>query len=337
MKKVLFWRRLVSLSTIAVVCLAFSLSCDNGISKKAGDENTAFFEANPPSITWKGADKEAITSFSADVEVYSMNNRRDQGATLSNKYRMSLRKVDGMQLVRLDLDPALNGNRARSILSNGNEVLIFDTKSNEIQYRIPIAMDVSQDLAFLSLETAISRFDMSLIRSESKRLAFDMTEDTENRLVLDLPSHLFQGRPGDTRLSTRVAFDSTNDTLQSIETVTMLEDGSTVTSFMQPVYEDKDGIPVKVGMISILDTKIESLIEGFGPDTEIFESPDDIPEISEDALAAMVAEGSIQEANAPVFGNPADLSHQDTIIELYREIEINAVPESAFKLLMGGK
>jgi hypothetical protein len=323
--------------TLAIVCLAVFMACPNTTASSPTKEALQFFESNPTTIYWQGDAKQSIEAFQADVEVYTMNNRKDVASTLSDKYRMSLKKIDDVQYIRLDFDPAFNENRNRSVISNGTEMVLFNTKTEEVEYRLTLEPDVSKDLSFLSLETALSRLNLSHIKSESQRLAFDMNEEGEGMfLCIDLPSHLFASSPDSTRLSTRVTFDTQNETLQSVEIASILEDGTEVVSYAQPVYEEKNGEPVKVGTISIIDYKAPSLIEDFDPEIEIYESYDDIPTLSEEQLEVMLAEGSITESMPPVFGNPADLSYQSTVIELYREISINSVSDATFRLLLGG-
>lgn len=311
------------------------LACSNAVTSPSAAAEDLFNE-NPVTITWKGDASDGIESYSADIEVYAMNNRTDTHTSLQNKYRMSLKTINDVPHVRLDFAPEFNGGVYRSVMTNDKEMLVFDTNSGAIEYRLPVEDEVPQDLAFLGTETTLSRVNLSLIRSEAQRLAFDVTETEGVAVSINLPSHLFADNPYETRLSTRATFDAVNETLNEMEIVSVLEDGTTITTNLYPIYEDKNGEPVKVGSVTFIDTKVPNLIEGFDPDTEIFETIDDIPELSKEEAAQLEAEGNLHEMPSFTFGNPADLSYEETVIEVYSDIAINTVQDSTFRLLTGG-
>ncbi|OHE72509.1 MAG: hypothetical protein A2413_02785 [Treponema sp. RIFOXYC1_FULL_61_9] len=287
-------------------------------------------------IAWKGSSDVPMESFYADVEVWSMNNRDQKGTSVSNRYRMAMKTIEGVQYVRLDFDPALNEGRSRSIVSDNTEMVMFDTVTEAVEYRIPITRDVSSDLSFLDAESGISRMDLAGIRSTAARLYLDIAEEADNRLSLKIPSSMILNQSGNTRVSTKVSFDMSNDTLEEIEIVDRLEDGTVVTATTQPVYKDFEGTPIKVGTVSIIDSKAAVLVDGFTGDVPIYECPEDVPLISQETLGLMQSEGSIHPIDTMVFGNPADLSYQASIIEVYSDVGINATPDSLFKLLRGG-
>lgn len=66
---------------------------------------------------------------------------------------------------------------------------------------------------------------------------------------------------------------------------------------------------------------------------EYFNSIDEIPEISDEELEALAELGEIEEVENMKYGNPADLSYQETIIEMYNDIEINNLDEDLFKII----
>lgn len=325
---------LVSLLCVLMVTLLL-LACPNTATPTTADAEDLFSE-NPVNITWKGDPSDGMESYQADIEVYAMNNRTDTHTTLQNKYRMSLKTINDVPHVRLDFAPEFNGGVYRSIMTNDSEMLVFDTNSGVIEYRLPVEDEVPQDLAFLGAELTLSRVNLSLIRSESKRLAFDIAETEGVALSINLPSHLFSDNPYETRLSTRATFDTVNETLNEMETVSVLDDGTTMTTHLYPIYEDKNGEPVKVGSVTVIDAKTLNLIEGFDTDTEIFETIDDIPTLSKAEADRLRSEGNLHEMPSITFGNPADLSYEETVIEVYSDVEINTVENSTFRLLIGG-
>ena len=77
------------------------------------------------------------------------------------------------------------------------------------------------------------------------------------------------------------------------------------------------------------------MIDGINPDEmEWFESPEDIPEMSDSEYEELKASGCIEEISDMTFGNPADPSYTETIAEVYEDVKINAVSDETFKLLL---
>jgi hypothetical protein len=181
-------------------------------------------------------------------------------------------------------------------------------------------------------QSGLSRINLSLIRKEAQRLALDITEDsTGNTLLLELPPSMIPQNGYDKITRSRAVFDIANETLIETEVVMVREDETVVTTTATPVYEDKDGVPVKVGMVTVIDSKTP--FEDYESDVPIFNSLDDIPILSESDYAKMKEAGNIYEVPDMIFGNPADPSYVLTLYEVYRDIEINTAPESLFRLI----
>lgn len=292
-----------------------------------------FFDENPVAIIWQDAPGDtAINDFQTQVSVYSMNNRVDSGATLRTSYRMSLKAVAGEQLVRLDFTPEYADGQSLAVVSDKRQMITFNPDNNQIHQRLAMAEAVSSDIAFLSTEAALTRMDLSSIRQEALRLSLDMSENTGGHLTLDIPSHFFSSVEGEVRQSTRVAFDTAKETLFQVEVVTLREDGTKVTTTTYPMYQDEGGIPVKVGSVTVMDSKAAELLDGF-EGVEYFESMEQLPEMSLNEYERLKDEGLVVDEPL-MFGNPADLSYTETIIEVYNDIQINSLDESLFKLLL---
>jgi hypothetical protein len=263
------------------------------------------------------------------------NNRKGAEAVPTNNYRMARKTIDGVTYTRLDFGVDEEG-RLRSIVSDGNEMIYFDTATEKVQFRLNINESVHPDIAFFQTESMISKINLSKIRSEARRLSFDIAEDSGERFEFSLPSRYFPDEQTQ-RVSTRAVFDAVNEVLEEVEVINMIEGGTVITTTSVPVYQEKDGIPVKVGMVSTIESKVPGLIEGFEEDTPVYESYDDIPTISGEEVKKLEEAGLLFPAEDITFGNPADLSYTETVIEVYSDIEINAVPDAAFKLIRGGK
>lgn len=320
---------------IVSFCIAMT-GCNNPVDQKKVDQ---LMTDKPVSVRWNPGESNEIESFQADVEVYMMNNRKDTGATLQDKYRIATKLIDGTRYTRVDMDPQMyQGQTRMSVISNEKEIILFDPDTEVVSMRLPIDdVEVSADLSFLGLETGFSRLDITDIRQQANRLSMKIEDDdTSGLMILELPTELV-GNFSDKRISTRIAFDTTEETLQLVETVDYVEeDGSTITTTMQPMYQEVDGTPVKIGMITVIDTQIPNLIEGDWSEIPIYNSLNDIPTISDQEFEELQAAGKIHEAPPSTFGNPADLSSIDIMMELYSDVQVNETPDSTFRLLLEG-
>ena len=324
-------KRTAVLLLVAIAC-GF-IGCNNAVQEQR--TGLEYFIEQPINISWNGDKNEGVQSFQAQVEVYSMNNRRDIGAGLEQTYRLAIKTIGERIVTRLDFEN--DGNTPfRSFLSDGNEIIVFDPDTDEIAHRIPNA-DSSSPLARLfGNENGLSRVNLSRIRNEAQRLSLDLQETSEEgrgKMLLELPPDIIPQNGLDKITRSRAKFDLANETLIETEVVMIREDETVVTTTVTPVYEDKDGTPVKIGMITVIDSKAPNLIEGIG-DMPIFNSPDDVPTLSEEQFMEMQDNGNIHEIPDIVFGNPADLSFTETIYEVYRDIEINSAPENLFRLIL---
>jgi len=292
------------------------------------------FGEDPVTINWNGNKDEGVQSFSANVQVFSKNDRTDAHADLTGTYRLSVSTVGNRILTRVDMDFD-ESIPYRSIVSDGEEAVAFNPITNEIGYRIPMGDSDMPLGGVFGMQSTMSRVNLSLIREEARRLALNITENSATgTLVLQLPPELLGQNEEMRIISSRVAFDVANETLLETELIMVREDETVVTTTATPVYEDYDGVPVKIGMVTVIDSKAPGLIEGIDPDFPIYDSPEDIPIIGEAELAAMRESGIVQDIPNMTFGDPADLSYVLTVFEVYRDIEINAVPESAFRLIL---
>lgn len=286
---------------------------------------------NPTHITWTGDKSENVDGFAANVTVYTKNNRKDTHTSQTNSYRMSLKKIDNVLHTRLDFDRDANG-VYRSAVSNADEIAVFDTYSGQVAFRISSRDTVHPDLLAFNAENMISRINLSKIRNEAARLAFDTLEDSPQTLTFALPSHYFTN-DREQRISTRVSFDAVNEVLEEVQIVNALEDGTLITTTTNPLYQDHNGTPIKIGTASTIESKAPGLIDGFSDDVKIYESDDDFETISPAELRELQAKGVITPIEDLVFGNPADLSYIETIIEVYSDIEINTVSDETFRIM----
>ncbi|MCK9171197.1 MAG: hypothetical protein M0P01_12355 [Treponema sp.] len=323
-------------SRIAAVCIMLIpfFSCRNMGGTQGRNDAQELFEQNPVTVTWENPGAGGnIESYEADVEVYSMNNRKDTALTLQNKYRMSMKTINGGQYVRIDMDPDYNQGSARSIVSGKEGTIVFNTQSGEIQYRLPAEENaLPEDLVPFLSGNALTRMDVDGIRNECRKLSFDIQDKTDGEMLIQLPSALFPSDGYESRSSTSMLFDTADGTLVQTQVVCIESDGTEVKTDCYPVYEDKDGTPVKVGMVTEIISKAAQLLDN--DETGVYyNSIDDIPEISDEEYERLTAEGNITQTDHVSFGNPADPGYTETIAELYQDVHINTVSDSQFKML----
>lgn len=311
------------------------------ISCKSSQEKeipySKMFKENPVTINWQQNETSSddIESFQANVSVYSMNNRTDTSSVLQSKYKISLSTINEIPYSRLDFSPEFGERKAYSVVSNNSQIILFDTFSNKIEYKISMQENISQDLAFLGMENAVSRVNLDLIKSESKRLSLDLIEDSKKSLTLDIPNSYFFDNSNslESRISTRVMFDVEQEVLSQVEVVTIREDGTKITTNSYPMYQDNDGTPVKIGLVTVVKSEAPELLQGF-EDAQYFNSIDEIPKMSDAEYERILKSGEFEEVKNITFGNPADLSYEETILEVYSDIEINTVDKSTFRILL---
>ena len=322
---------------IALLALGIIIfvSCGDIIHEKKGTGLEPFQES-PVTITWSGDKSEGIQTFQTNVEVYSMNNRKDTHAGLSEAYRLTMSYISEKIVTRLDFDFD-ESIPFRSVISDGEEFISFNPATEEIGHRIAMEDSKSPLFRILGNLNTLSKINLSLIREEARRLSLDMKEETEGnskKLLLELPPALIPQNGSDKITRSRAVFDIDNETLMETEVVMIREDDTIVTATSTMVYEDVEGIPVKIGTVTVIDSHAPGLIEGMDPDRQFFNSPDEIPELSMSEWADMQAAGNVYEDMDMTFGDPADLSYIETIYEVYQDIEINSAPEHLFRLIL---
>jgi len=319
----------ISILLAALICLC---TCNNTVQQKSN----AFeqFTENPITITWKG-DKNEVESFQANVMVFSMNNRKDTAATLNQTYRIAMSSANDRIHTRIDFDLD-RSIPFRSVISDGENTIVFDPTTEEIGYRMHDPSALSPLNSVFGKMTSFSRVKLSLIREEAKRLSISMREENDGDsriLLLDLPPALLPKHGTDTIISSRIAFNINNETILETEVILKHEDDTIVKTTTTPVYEEVNGVPVKIGQITVIDSKAPGLLEGVELSEPIYNSLDDIPVLSEKEAAEMEKAGNLHTVSDMTFGDPRDLSYIETVYEVYDNIEINTTPEQLFRLL----
>ncbi len=294
------------------------------------------FKENPVTIKW--SDKtDSINSICANVKVFSKNNRKNIPMQQTNQYRLVIQTENGNLRTRIDTDSDFAGGVARSVITDGKELVVFDTSSNEVLSRGILPDKSDQRYDFLTASPITGRINLNLIKGESKRLALDVTDETAEKgiLTVNMPEDFIKAPNGEKVVKAKIVFDTVNEVLDEVEITTIPEEGKTVTTTQVPVYEETNGQLIKIGTVTTIDTKNEKLIDGFNEDYTYYNSIEEIPEFSDEEFEKLKKSGNLFEDVNITLGNPADLSNIQTVVEIYDYVDINSVSNEEFRLLSG--
>lgn len=282
-------------------------------------------------INWKGSDDE-IESLSTNVTVYNMNNRKDTALKKVSSYKLSTKLINNEPYTRLDMTSSGIDGQCYSVVSDSKEMILFNTETEEIQRRLNTPV-INNDFSFLQTGLGFGKTNLDFVRNEAKKLAFDISEDEESsKLVVSLPGDRFS-TANQTRISTKVCYDSKKETLSNIETVDVRIDGSTVTTSVEFLYEECEGNYVKIGSITTIDTSFAEKAFDLPDNIKTYDSMEDIPIINEKDFKKMQENGNIFEQPSIKFGDISDMSSKETVVEVYEDIEVNNMSDSVFKFL----
>ena len=320
---------------IMLFSLILVISCSNNgnLRNTSNDKNTYdFFKENIPTVSWNKDSSDEIKSFSADVKIFISDDRFSLTQEYAGSYKLFSKQRGDNTYNRIDMSED-DGTYLRSIISNDSEMIVYDYLTETISGRIPIRSEnFPQDMDLICNKSCFGRMNLDDIRITAQKLCLDMTEEEDGVLKISIPSEYFNN-DNSIRTKTTLLFDIDSSTLNEIETVDITVEGDVIISTIYPVYYEQKEELIKIGTISVVETKKNSLIEGL-EDMEYYDSMEDIPEISLEEYEKMVNYGNVRELENYRPGNPADLSSVVTTVEVYEDIEINNVDDIAFRPLI---
>ena len=324
MKKVLFWRRLVSLSTIAVVCLGVLLaSCNNGTAMDGSSLENIL--ERPVSIY--NADKSAgvVSSYQANVKQYYSNDRNGANMEVVSEYRLSLKLINNDLFTRIDYGASTSADGiARTIVSNADESVVYKTDTQEIEYRIPVINSAKRLMPTNVYRSLMGRLNLDSIAIHSRTLAFDVIDETPGVMVVNIPSGFFPDTSDGSDFTSRVAkYSIRYDTVNSVEIVSEMEihesDGTVVAVSTYPIYKEDGEDMIKVGQVMVSDFDVPGE----------FDTSDSVIENSNlNSGEFVLAEGS----DPVLLGDPASPDMKETFVDLYEDIELNSLSDTYFRM-----
>ncbi|QEN04435.1 hypothetical protein EW093_06895 [Thiospirochaeta perfilievii] len=285
-------------------------------------------QLDPVSIAVKSGSIEDIKSFSADVTVYSGNNREIGGITEEQRYRLSVKEIDGIIHSRIDYPTDMfSDGIARSCITNERDLFIFQSTSNKLEQRYELNL-LEPEMGFEVFDSMNKMFIQARIpnfinfKTQLYDLTKDITVDEEsNTLLVNIPSN-----------NLKLTFDLIDELLIGSESEEILEDGTNLTTTTEYVYQEVDGEMLKIGEITESKYDLNKSIDASDYGLPIIESEENIEEMSLEEIDDLENEGGLAYEVIPVIGDPSDLDYIETEIQLYSEIDINSVDESLLRI-----
>ena len=322
-------------SSLGVLVLLTGLfgACNAPLNQ--ADPVKELFDDKNVAVTWNESSSDVIESYAADVEIWYMNNRTDTACSLRNAYRMVTKNINGTMYSRIDMPESTASSRMLSIVTNGEESVVADAATGKVELRTTHENPVTPALKTLHSAMSHGRVNLSLIRSEARRIALDMTENDDGTLLLDLPASMMPSIAHSQLISSKIKFDTVNEIVTETESILIKDAGVQVVTTTIPVYEMSGDEPVKVGTVTTIKTTVPERIENFDEDVPVFNTPEDIPEIDEEEARELFANGQLTETSVR-FGDPASLDSIETVVEVYKNVEINTSDSALFDVILGG-
>lgn len=276
-------------------------------------------------------------SFQADVEVYSSSNRDLKGFKLTQKYRLSTKSLDGVVFTRIDFDPAFTGTgRARSVISNGREIVLFDPTTLEVQQRMAIPAETQDLVSRIPARAMPGHIDTAALRATAKRLSLDLYEDPgTHAMVLRTIPGADQSKLRIT--SPAILLDTSTDTIVGSQATVTDSSGNTVSMEQHYIYQPEGDQLVTVGEVdTVTSTPAQPAVTTGDPaamdQTPVVNSADDIPAITDSEQADMESQGYTLAETEPFIGDPNNAGSTQTIVKEFDDVQVNTLDERLFRL-----
>lgn len=317
---------------IMLSCTGVSTDSDKGaVSAKQMQELV-----DNVSIEFKESNNDSIESYQANVKLYSYNQRIVGNISAPSEYRLSLKKSGDSIFTRIDFDSSYYGDgKARTVICDGKETVIFDTITKEVEARIPFTNEETQNLEDFG-NPMFGRIALNSYLTKCRQLSYDLQEDSENNIMcVAIPISDISARidgSNETAVYSRLYFDTQSDVLLGSESQTIDENGTIITTSNNYLYKEVDGEPILIGELLEIKNDFPYEIDTSDYMLPIIESEDDIPEVTEEDLAEMVKDGGEVYEFEQVIGDPSDPDYTEVIIKTYDDIKINALEDEYFRI-----
>lgn len=267
-----------------------------------------------------------------------MNDRKPNSYRTMGKYRLMLKTVDGKLRTRLDFSPLNAEERASTVLTDGTDVIIYDTATKQISQRLTVNTPLA-GVTTIS-QRIMGRIDPNAFKSGMARLSFDTTQDSTGRYAFyAAPSAVLQkmtGVNGATVSDFRLVFDLQDDAVQGTEQVQVTPDGEKITTDVNYQYQMVQDQPVLTGQVVEEHHEFPNKLDA-GPDLlPQVVNTDDIEEITQEQNDQLTAQGQSFPLDITT-GDRTDPNYTLTTFTTYDNISVNATPDSDLRIPGGAQ
>lgn len=271
-----------------------------------------------------------IGDYSAEVMITSENSRIAGSESILSSYQLSTKIIDNQLYTRIDY-PESEG-YYRTAIATPYESVIFDRTSNEVLHRADAPSVYSKKV---DTETLFDKVDINEVRSLYNKLSFRTTENIDdNLLTVDFPAEILNDYSvdGESVLSNRISYDLTTGMIAVDESESITADNVKVKRVVKNTYKDVNGIPVLVKSVEQISYDFPYTIDTSDRALPTVNSMEEIPEISQDELDRLISEGAEAIYADVIIGDPSDPDYTETITTTYKDIELNSLSKSYFKV-----
>lgn len=323
-------------AVILSACIALSCTgVDSGSNKGTVSVKQMQELVDNVSIEFKKGNNNSIESYQANVKQYSYNKRIAGSISAPSEYRLSLKKSGDSLFTRIDFDSSYYGDgKARSVICDGKETVIFDTITKEVEARTALADEETENMGDFG-GPMFGRIALNSYLAKCRQLSYDLQEDSENNIMcITIPVSDVCAKISDdkTTVYSRLYFDTQNDVLLGSESQTVDENGTIITTSNNYLYKEVDGEPVLIGELLEIQNDFPYEIDTSDYMLPIVESEDDIPEVTEEELAEMIKNGGEVYEFEQVIGDPSNPDYTQVIIKTYDDIKINTLEDEYFRI-----
>jgi hypothetical protein len=254
-----------------------------------------------------------------------------------SQYRLATKIIDGQIYTRLDFpEDTQNKIAARTVVTNGKEIICFNPITNEVQMRGPVPDTFTDSLSEFSERprSLFQKLDIAQMRTRLASLNCDIqgTEDGK-KWVVEFPQTLltrYNVTPEQTTQSFKVYLDEATGTVAGSEQIAVEDDGTILTTKVTNIYEEKDGVPIPIGIV-----QEQHVDEPYTIDTSDSCLPpydeNSAPVISEEESQELIESGQALAIDV-MTGDPSDPDYTEQTITVYDSIELNTAPDILFKV-----
>jgi hypothetical protein len=248
-------------------------------------------------------------------------------------YHMRMKLIHGKIVSRLDFPASSGDAAARSVVTDGTHLVMYETNSQKILKRstMPDGATVPGSASRL-----IGRIDVESTKKTLQKKFFASAMDSSGRyLTCTAPSSFIAQMPASVNGTTKtmkIMFDQVDGTLVGCFQEQVLNTGEIVDTTTNNTYQMIDGQPMLTGTVTQEVHRVPgSLPVGNDLLPQVFD-PGNVPVIARADLENM-RKNSLVVAVDPIMGDRTNPCYMNTTVTKYDNISINSVGDADFAML----